>query len=138
MRPVAYTPALCSGRKCQAHGDDALQEPDAACALLAKYLAAHTGTITPGQIAALPDFVFELALFAGWLPEIPIGSGWITDEELDADHVVLGQEVVHRNFREQFVALIQETLDEVKLYDEEEGTPLLGTKTNRAGRTAFG
>ena len=108
------SPAACTLKRAL-DGNEKLTETtlskslNAACALLAKYLAAQTGTITPGQIAALPDFLFELALFAGWLPALPIGPGF-TAEEPDDDHVCLGSEVVHRTFREQFVALIQETV----------------------------
>jgi len=91
-----------------------------ACAGFANFLEAATGKeITTEQLATLPDAVFEFALFAGWLPEIPIGPGYSL-EQPDADHVMLGGEIVTRTFRDEFVALIQGTLDEydaVKIED---------------------
>jgi len=82
------------------------------CAGFANFLEAATGKeITTEQLAKLPDAVFEFALFAGWFPEIPIGPGYSL-EEPDADHAMLGGEIVARTFRDEFVALIQETLDE--------------------------
>lgn len=124
-RPDAQTSPAASTLKHALDGSAKLTETtlskslNAACAALANYLQAHTEAITLDQLANLPDFVFELALFAGWLPGIPIGPGYIT-EEPDADHVMLGNQIVDRTFREQFVALIQETLDDVRHYDEGE------------------
>jgi hypothetical protein len=82
-----------------------------ACAGFANFLEAATGKeIAVEQLAKLPDAVFEFALFAGWL-EIPLGPGYSL-EEPDADHAMLGGEIVTRTFRDDFVALIQKTLDE--------------------------
>lgn len=90
---------------------------NAACATLANYIEAETGEITAKQIAVLPDAVFNMAVDAGWLSE-PENQGDYP-EELDADHVYLGHYVVGREFRETFVALIQQTLNEIEPYSEE-------------------
>ena len=82
------------------------------CAGFANFLEAATGKeIAVEQLAKLPDAVFEFALFAGWFPEIPIGPGYSL-EEPDANHAMLGGEIVTRTFRDEFVALIQRTLEE--------------------------
>jgi hypothetical protein len=94
---------------------------NAACASFANFIEAETGEITAKQIAALPDAVFNLAVYAEWLPEPPDDHEWPLQEDLDADHVWLGQFVVERTFREEFTALIQETLNELEPYNAEIG-----------------
>ena len=97
------------------------QSLNVACAKLAHYLEAETGEITAKQISVLPDATFDLAVYAGWIPEPTGDQDWPLTKELDADRVWLGQFVVRRTFREEFIALIQETLDEVEPYNEEIG-----------------
>jgi len=105
-----------------------------ACAGFANFLEAATGKeITAEQLAKLPDAVFEFALFAGWLPEIPIGPGYRM-EEPDADHVMLGGSVVTPTFRDAFVAVIQKTLDEYDLVKIEEHYRLCREEEKEAER----
>lgn len=94
---------------------------NAACASFANFIEAATGEITAKQIAALPDAVFNLAVYAGWLPEPTGEHDWPISKDLDSNHVWLGQFVVEHTFREEFIALIQETLDELEPYSAEIG-----------------
>lgn len=89
------------------------------CALLAQYLEHQTGEITPSQIAALPDYVFEVAVWAGWLPEPYPYHRPPPLKDQGPENVALGSYDVHCSFREEFVALIQETLDELEPWNAE-------------------
>lgn len=94
---------------------------NAACASFANFTEAATGEITATQIAALPDAVFNLAVDAEWLAEPKGDHDWPISKDLDSEHVWLGQFVVERTFREEFIALIQETLNELEPYNAEIG-----------------
>src|ERR1035441_5792540 len=90
-----------------------------ACKMFAYYRQNETGEITAEQIASLPDVVFNLAVGAGWLPEPTDQDNWSPLTELDADHVWLGNFVVHPTFRQQFVALLSESLSEIEPWSRE-------------------
>ena len=45
---------------------------NAACEAMAEYMAWDSDTITENDIEALPDYVFNLAVAANWLPNLQI------------------------------------------------------------------
>ncbi len=89
---------------------------NATCGMLIVMLESLSEDITAEQIAQLPDYVFNVAVNAGWIPE-PIGGP--SGNVLDSDHVCLGWWVVRRTYREEFVALIQEALSGIEPVNDE-------------------
>ncbi len=89
------------------------------CEILALYLQEQTEQITAEQIGALSDYVFNVAVWADWIPEAAALKDSSVRFKLGPDEAFLGQFVVHRTFREEFVGLIQETLDGLEPWDLE-------------------
>jgi hypothetical protein len=91
---------------------------NAACAAMAQYMAWDSETITENDIEALPDYVFNLAVAAKWLPNPPdLDDSWnaITNEGYE----YLGDYLVWPTYREQFVTLIRKTLNNLQPEDGE-------------------
>ncbi len=87
---------------------------NAACAVLADFLECESGKITAAQIAALPDYLFNLAVLARWVPK---QLGTDEDVPLEEHEVYLGEYTVERALREEFVSLIHETLNDLQPMD---------------------
>jgi DNA-binding Xre family transcriptional regulator len=90
---------------------------NAACAVLADCLECQSGKLTAPQIAKLPDYLFDLAVLARWLPK---GQHIDDSVPLEDSEVVLGDYVVQRSFREEFVSLVHQTLNELEPIDWDE------------------
>jgi transcriptional regulator with XRE-family HTH domain len=88
---------------------------NATCAMFAAILESETKEITADQIARMPDWVFNVAVHAGWIPE-PDRRWQILNP--DPDYENLGHWAVRRTYRDDFLALL-EVLKEIEPINEE-------------------
>jgi|GEM_PF-6997099 len=93
------------------------QSVNAACSALAEYLGADGRSISGDDIEALPDYVFNMAVAARWLPKPEVVADvW---DDVDDGSVYLGDYLVSPETREQFVALLHDTLKSLEPFDWE-------------------
>jgi hypothetical protein len=91
---------------------------NAACVALADFYEWSGLNFTQGDIDAIPDRVFKLAIAARWMskPKEPEDFDPFLEDESSA---YLGEYPVQRTFRDEFIAIIRSTLDNLKPMDWE-------------------